>query len=584
MVDKYLLRKSTRILKRFDIKHLKVLVKDGIISVEGSVESYDLFVAIGQRLGSIKHVEGVVNNLVYPEKIPSIVPLADSKDMGQYDVVIIGGGISGCAIARELSRYAVKVAVVEKEGDVGCGATKANNGMIHSGIGENMHTLKQKLCVQGHKMFPQLAEELGIPYKKDGMYIIFTKNSLQYPLPSFLKKILCRFVLPRIVLSRGKKLGISQYLVKRKELFEKEPNIRSDVLCAVFSPTYTSTAPYLFAIALAENAIQNGVDIFLDTEVVDIKIHEKAFSTVHTTKGTFHARFVINAAGVFADKIAEMAGAKEYTIYGKKGATVLFDKEVKEYVKHSISHVELPKEAHYKGGGVLKTVEGIIQWGPTIKSYYDKENTAVTQEDLHELFRRFSTVTPTFPTDKVITYFTGVRACTFTEDFIIRPAKRVKGFIHVAGIQSPGLTAAPAIAQKVVSILESEGLALKVKEDFHPTRLPPVVFQEASDDEKQELVRKNPKFGHVVCRCEQVTEAEIIQAIHSPIPAVTIDAVKRRTRAGMGRCQGGFCLIEVAKIIARETGIPLELVQKNTKESSLFVGKTKETLGGGTSD
>jgi L-2-hydroxyglutarate oxidase LhgO len=151
-------------------------------------------------------------------------------------------------------------------------------------------------------------------------------------------------------------------------VIEEEPNVRSDVLCAVFSPTYTSTAPYLFAIALAENAIQNGVDIFLDTEVVDINIHEKAFSTVHTTKGTFHARFVINAAGVFADKIAKMAGAQEYTIYGKKGATVLFDKEVKDYVKHSISHVELPKKAHYKGGGVLKTVEGIIQWGPTIKA------------------------------------------------------------------------------------------------------------------------------------------------------------------------------------------------------------------------
>ena len=580
MNDSRIRKKAERIIRK-KFGGISVKVEDRVVYLGGKVQSFEDFIAIGSSIGKIKGVRGVVNNISYPGKKERKKKEGRKKKIGKADVVIVGGGVVGCFIARELSRYDLNIVLVEKGEDVAVGTTKANNAMVHTGIGEKMGTLKQKLCVEGHRMYEKVAEELKVPYKKCGMWIITTEHTLEhYRIPSFIANFVSKHVIPYIVLRRGKKLGIPMEIVGRKELLEKEPYVTKKALAAVYSPTYGVTCPYYLTIALAENAIENGVEVMLNTEVVDIEVEGGRVKSVVTTKGTIDADFVINAAGLFADEIAEMAGAREYTIHPKKGSTLLFDREYGHYANHSMSMLKFPRMEHYKGGGVMLTVDGNIQWGPTIAEVGDKEDRAVTSEEIEQIFQYFSPLMPSFPKKAVIAYFAGLRAATFTEDFFIEPSKKVKGFVHVAGIQSPGLAASPAIAKMVLGILRDEGLEMREKENFNPFRKKPLVFRELSKEEKKKAIEKNPLYGKVVCRCEQVTEGEVVDAIHSPIPALSVDAVKRRTRAGMGRCQGSFCLPRIAKIIAREANIPVEEVVKNSENSKLFVGKAKCLLEG----
>ena len=580
MNDGRIRKKAERIIRK-KFGGISVKVEDRVVYLGGKVQSFEDFIAIGSSIGKIKGVRGVVNNISYPGKKERKKKEGMKKKIGKADVVIVGGGVVGCFIARELSRYDLNIVLVEKGEDVAVGTTKANNAMVHTGIGEKMGTLKQKLCVEGHRMYEKVAEELKVPYKKCGMWIITTEHTLEhYRIPSFIANFVSKHVIPYIVLRRGKKLGIPMEIVGRKELLEKEPYVTEKALAAVYSPTYGVTCPYYLTIALAENAIENGVEVMLNTEVVDIEVEGGRVKSVVTTKGTIDADFVINAAGLFADEIAEMAGAREYTIHPKKGSTLLFDREYSYYANHSMSMLKFPRMEHYKGGGIMLTVDGNIQWGPTIMETPDREDRAVTSEEIEQIFQYFSPLMPSFPKKAVIAYFAGLRAATFTEDFFIEPSKKVKGFVHVAGIQSPGLAASPAIAKMVLGILRDEGLEMREKENFNPFRKKPLVFRELSKEEKEKAIAKNPLYGKVVCRCEQVTEGEVVDAIHSPIPALSIDAVKRRTRAGMGRCQGSFCLPRIAKIIAREANIPVEEVVKNSENSKLFVGKAKCLLEG----
>ena len=580
MSDGRIRKKAERIIRK-KFGGISVKVEDRVVYLGGKVQSFEDFIAIGSSIGKIKGVRGVVNNISYPGKKERKKKEGRKKKIGKADVVIVGGGVVGCFIARELSRYDLNIVLVEKGEDVAVGTTKANNAMVHTGIGEKMGTLKQKLCVEGHRMYEKVAEELKVPYKKCGMWIITTEHTLEhYRIPSFIANFVSKHVIPYLVLRRGKKLGIPMEIVGRKELLEKEPYVTEKALAAVYSPTYGVTCPYYLTIALAENAIENGVEVMLNTEVVDIEVEGGRVKSVVTTKGTIDADFVINAAGLFADEIAEMAGAREYTIHPKKGSTLLFDREYGHYANHSMSMLKFPRMEHYKGGGIMLTVDGNIQWGPTIAEVGDKEDRAVTSEEIEQIFQYFSPLMPSFPKKAVIAYFAGLRAATFTEDFFIEPSKKVKGFVHVAGIQSPGLAASPAIAKMVLGILRDEGLEMREKENFNPFRKKPLVFRELSKEEKKKAIEKNPLYGKVVCRCEQVTEGEVVDAIHSPIPALSVDAVKRRTRAGMGRCQGSFCLPRIAEIIAREANIPVEEVVKNSENSKLFVGKAKCLLEG----
>jgi len=577
MIDDDIKRKISKIVKREGFERIQISVKDGIVTLDGMVHSWEKFIKLGHLVGKIKNVEGVVSNLKYPGKLGKVEKRKpEKKKIGKADVVIIGGGVVGCSILRELSKFKLSIILLEKKEDVACGATKANNAMIHTGIGENMGTLKQKLCVKGHQIFEGITTELNVPYRKSGMWIILTKDSLEkMKLPSVISDFITKRILPKIVLRRGKKLGIPMKFVKRKELLEKETNVTDRVLAAVFSPTYGVTSPYLFTNALAENAIENGAEILLNTEVVDIITKEDKFHSVITTNGIIDTNFVINAAGLYADDIAEMAGTKEYTIHPKKGTTLIFDKEIGNYINHSMSLLKLPRIEHYKGGGVMLTVDGNIQWGPTIAEVQDKEDTSVTSNELEQILEQYTVLLPDFPTKLIITYFAGMRASTFTEDFIIKPSRKIKGFIHVAGIQSPGLAAAPAIAEMVRDILIDEGLSMEKNDKFNPHREKHNLFSDLTIEEKRKLIEKNPLYGRIVCRCEEITEGEVIDAIHSNLPVSNIDAIKRRTRAGMGRCQGGFCLPNIAEIISKETGIPMEKILKNEEGSSLFIGKAK---------
>lgn len=576
MNDSRIRKKVEKIARKEGGVGIGVRVEGGIVYLDGKIDSRKDFLSLGSSIGKIKHAGGVVNNLEYPGKKKREKKQGKKEKIGEADVVIVGGGVIGCSIARELSHYDLKIILVGKAEDVATGTTKANNGMVHTGIGEKMGTLKQKLCVEGHQMYDDISKELCIPYKKCGMWIITTGDSLaHYKIPSFLANFIAKRVVPFIILRRGKKLGIPMHLVKREELLRQEPHVTEKALAAVYSPTYGITCPYLFTIALAENAIENGVDIMLNTEVVDIDVKDGSVKSVITTEGVIDTHFVVNAAGLYADEIAEMAGAREYTIHPKKGSTLLFDKEYGNYINHSMSALKFPRTEHYKGGGIMLTVDGNIQWGPTVEEVPDRDDTSVTYEEIERIFQGYSYLTPDFPSKTVIAYFAGLRASTFTEDFFIQPSKKVKGFVHVAGIQSPGLAAAPAVADMVINILKNEGLPMNEKQDFNPCRKKPVVFRELGNEEKKKIMEKNSLYGRIVCRCEQVTEGEIVDAIHAPIPALSMDAIKRRTRAGMGRCQGAFCLPRVARILARETGIPLERVVKNIEDSYLFVGKAK---------
>ena len=554
---------------------IKTSVKDQIVYIEGEVASWDDVVEIGHLTGSIKGVKGVVNRITAKnvEKVTKKrEPLAIEGTLPETaDVVIIGGGVIGCFIARELSKYKVDVVLLEKEADVACGATKANNGQIHTGIGEKSGTLKKELCARAWPLYDKICNELDVPFTRNGLLVVMTEDTLR--MPSFISKFISKYVLTLLVVRRGKKVGDSPRIIKREELLKMEPNITERATSAVFMPGYGVICPYVLTIALAENAICNGVSIFLETEVTDIIVKDNCIDKVVTNRGEIKPRFVVNAAGVHADEVAAMAGAQEFTIHPRKGSILLFDKGTERYITHQISELKFPPDPHTKGGGLLETVNGNMLWGPSAVEVFDKEDTSVTYEEIEAMVEKYHPVLPDFSKNFIITYFAGVRASTYTEDFVIRPSK-VEGFIHAAGIQSPGLTAAPVIAETVVNLLEDAGLQMEEK-DFNPVRKAPITFSKLSTEEKKKVINENPLYGNVICRCEHVTEGEVMAAIHSPLPAVTMDAIKRRTRAGMGRCQGGFCTPRVAEILARELHIPVEEVTKKGDGSHLFVGKTK---------
>jgi len=574
--DEKIEKKVKKIAKKKGFSNIAVTVKNQIVQLTGKVETWNDVVELGHHTGKLKDVKGVINDItckkVAEKRKKQVTPkISDLPE--KADVLIIGGGVIGCFIARELSKYHLDVVLLEKESDVACGATKANNGQIHTGIGEKSGTLKRDLCAQSWPLYENIAEELDVPYKKNGLLVVLTKDTLPGWIPSVISRLILTYVIQPIVVKRGKEVGDTPQVLKREELLKMEPHLTERALSAVLMPGYGVICPYKLTIALAENAIQNGVTVFLETEVTDITVEKNAVKGVVTNKGEIKTKFVVNAAGVYADEIAKMAGAQEFTIHPRKGSILLFDKNFKGYVNCQVSELKFPQDPHTKGGGLLETVDGNMLWGPSAAEVFDKEDTSVTYDEIEAMVAKYNPALPEFPRTSVITYFAGVRAATYKEDFVIK-ASDVQGFIHAAGIQSPGLTAAPKIAEMIVDILREKGLPLKEKE-FNPVRKVSSVFSTLPIKEKEKLIKKTPLYGNVVCRCEHVTEAEIVSVIHGLLPATTTDAIKRRTRAGMGRCQGGFCGPRVAEILAKELDIPFEKVTKDGKGSHLFVRKTK---------
>jgi len=583
------IKKIQKTFAKMSFPNIEVSLEGDVVHLEGSVDSWDDVVRLGYQAGKFKGVGEVVNNV----KAKGVVPKKETRQKKKLttkiyppklpkkaDVVVVGGGVVGCCIARELSRYNLEVVLLEKEWDVGMGASKANSAQVHTGIGEDSGTLKKELCAKSWPMYEKLTEELDVPYLRNGLLVVMTKDTFSGKMPSFVGNFLSKYLIPPFVVRKGKIVGDKPRVVKRKELLEMEPNLTPRALVGVFHPGYALVCPFRLTIALAENAIQNGAKVFLDTEVTGVLVEDKKVEGVVTNRGMIEASFVINAAGVFSDDVAAMAGAKEFTIHPRKGVILLFDKEMESYITHQVSLLKFPRDPHTKGGAVLMTVDGNINWGPSAVEIPDKNGREVSKEEIDWVFEKYSSALPNFPKSSIIKFFSGIRAPTYKEDFYIKPAKNVRGFVNVAGIQSPGLTAAPAIAELALDILREQGLEMEEKEDFNPVREGIPIFEKLSSEKKREQIEQNPLYGKIVCRCEHVTEGEIVDAIHSPLPAVTVDAVKYRTRAGSGRCQAGFCGPRVARILARELGISEEEVMQKGDGSNLFMKSKVRKRGG----
>lgn len=455
-----------------------------------------------------------------------------------YDVCIIGAGVVGCNISRELSKYNLNICVLEKENDVSCGASKANSGIVHGGFAEKHGTLKAKLCVEGKKMYKSLQEELNFGYRNQhSLVIAFTEEEMEK-----LKELY----------ENGIKNGVEEMeIIDGKRVRKLEPNINEEVIGALYCKSSGVTSPYEFTIALAENSIENGVDIKLESEVKAIDKIESGF-LVKTDKETIECRYVVNAAGVYSDKIAKMVGADNFYIIPRRGQYILFDKGEGELSKNVIFQVPT-KEG--KGILVTRTYHGNLMIGPNAEEVTNRENVETTEETLKYIVKTARKSIPSFNTKKIITSFSGIRATSDKRDFIIEESKK-KGFINVSGIESPGLTSSPAIALMVVDILKNGGLNLEKKDNFNPYRRPIII-------------KKDESFNgeHIICRCEKVTEEEIIDALNRGIKVKSIEGIKRRTRAGMGRCQGNYCGPRVRAIIARELNISEDEVLK--KENRL---------------
>lgn len=477
-----------------------------------------------------------------------------------YDVIIIGGGVSGAASARELSRYKVRACVLEKEEDVCCGTSKANSAIVHAGYDAAPGSLKAKLNVRGNEMMEQLSEDLDFPFQKTGSLVICLSGEEMPGLQELYDKGVANGV-------KGLKI------LDREEVLGMEPNITDDVYAALYAPSAGIVCPFGMNIALAENACTNGVEFRFNTEVLDIRKTENGYE-IHTNRGMFQAKCVVNAAGVYADKIHNMVSKKKIHITPRRGEYCLLDKSAGTHVSRTI--FSLPTK-YGKGVLVTPTVHGNLLIGPTAVDIENKEGTNTTREGLDEVISKAGQNVKNLPMRQVITSFAGLRAHEDGSEFIIGEADDAEGFIDCAGIESPGLTSCPAIGGMVAEILR-EKLGLEEKENFISTRKGILNPNTLAKEERAELIRKEPAYGNIICRCEMITEGEILDAIRRPLGARSLDGVKRRTRAEMGRCQSGFCSPRTMEILARELHVNMSDITKSGGNSRLVVGVNKDTL------
>ena len=477
-----------------------------------------------------------------------------------YDVIIIGAGVSGAAAARELSRYNAKVCVIEKEEDVCCGTSKANSAIVHAGYDAKEGSLMAKLNVRGNAMMEQLSKELDFPFQRIGSLVVCRDEA---DMPNL-----------KALYDRGVANGVPGLrILSKEEVHEMEPNLEDDICAALYAPSAGIVCPFNLNIALAENANVNGVEFKFDTEVTDLKKSGDIWE-VHTNQGVFETKYVVNAAGVYADKFHNMVSEKKIHITPRRGDYCLLDKSAGSHVSHTV--FALPGK-YGKGILISPTVHGNLLLGPTAIDIEDKEGTNTTREGLDQVIAGANLNVKNIPMRQVITSFAGLRAHEDGHEFIIEELEDAKGFIDCAGIESPGLTSSPAIGEMVAGILK-EKLHLEEKENFIATRKGILDPNTLSKEERVKLIKEKPAYGNIICRCEMITEGEIIDAIHRPLGAKSLDGVKRRTRAGMGRCQAGFCSPRTMEILARELEIPMSEITKSGGKSKIIVGVNKEDI------
>ncbi len=477
------------------------------------------------------------------------------------DVVVIGGGIVGTAVLRELSKYDLKCILVEKEPDLAMGTTKANSAILHAGFDAPTGSLKAITNVRGNKLYHELEQELDLDIKWTGSLVAANTDEEMATLQELLE--------------RGKANGVDGLkILSREEVLQKEKNLTS-VKGALWAPSAGVCWPFGAALAFARCAVQNGAEVMRDCRVLGFIKEDGRITGVETSQGVIKTKYVVNAAGVYADEIAKLAGDESFTITPRKGEYILFDKTACSSLVFGVVFPTPTKKS--KGILVCTTTHGNTFIGPNAQDMEDKEDHAVTAEGMNEIIASARKLIPNLPMGAAITEFSGLRAVSSTGDFIIG-ASAVAGLYNAAGMQSPGLTAAPAVAEMLAEAIVKDSGA-QAKADFKAELPKKPVFNRLNWDKQAELIKENSLYGRVICRCETITEAEIVEAIHESCGARTVDGVKRRTRAGMGRCQGGFCGPRVTQILARELNIPVPEVLKERADSHMFYEKNQAQEG-----
>lgn len=492
----------------------------------------------------------------------------------QYDVVIIGAGISGACIARELSKTQARVCMLDKEDDVSCGTSKANSGIVHAGYDPVPGTLMARLNVRGAALMPELARKLHFDYNPIGSLVLAFDDE-------GMKKV-------RSLYERGLKNGVKDMsVIGQEELRAMEPNISENAVGALFARSAGIIAPYQTTWAIAESAVINGVTFMRDTMVHSIRQETDRTFTLETSKGTLTSRFVVNAAGLAADSVSRMAGARDFTIVQRRGEYCLLDSKCKSLVNHVLFQTPGP---YGKGILVTQSVDGNILIGPSAEDVglATKDYTGTTAASQNAILKTAGLSVTEIPRRNIINSFSGIRALAYEkdsagelrplDDFIVEEDAVVKGFVNVAGICSPGLTSAPAIGEEVADILKKAGLDAMPNKNFIEEREGIPSFKNASQEEKVALIKKDSRYGQIICRCEMITEGEIVASIKCPLGAVDLDGVKRRTRAGMGRCQAGFCSPRVTEILSRELNVPMVSITKRGGTSYILDSKTRATV------
>lgn len=479
---------------------------------------------------------------------------ASEKNETQYDVAIIGAGVCGSAISRTLSRYRLKIALLEREVDVSFGTSKANSGIIHGGFHHNSQYLKTKLEVEGASLFDRLQRELGFPFTRCGILV-----AAMHPDELLALKQLY---------TQGKENGAPGIeLCSRERMLELEPKLSDEVVGGLYAPSGGIIEPYRFVFALVENAKNNGLHLLTEFKFTAAKNVENLWQLTAEDGRKISARYVINAAGLHADTVSALLGAETFKITPRKGEYFLLDR----LAAGCPSRVVFPVPSKVsKGMLVIPTVEGTTLIGPTADEIEDKGDLATTAERLSLITSSARNLIPSISERDVITSFAGLRP-VLGDDFYIALSKKVPRFVQVAGIQSPGLTAAPAIAEYVKNILLKDGLELSEDPSWEPRLSPPVKVRELNTLDRERLVAEKPAYGNIICRCEEISEAEIVEAIQHG--HTTLDGVKFYTRAQMGRCQGGFCTYKIIKLIMRETGMTYDMVTKRGSGSQVLEGE-----------
>ena len=477
------------------------------------------------------------------------------------DILIVGAGITGCALARRLSRYNVSVLVLDRACDLADGATKANSGIVHAGYDAVPGTAKAKYNVRGAAMYPDLCASLSIPYRQNGSLVIALSENDR----AAVEKL-------RV---RGEQNGVPGLrILERAEVLSMEPNLNPQVVCALYVPGGAIISPYEAAFAFADDAALNGVSFRFGEEVRHVSGSPDGGFSVAASSGIFSCRVLVNCAGASGAEIHNMLSPEKLSMVHRRGQYYLLDRAPCQPFLRTVFQCPSPMG---KGVLVSPTVHGNLLLGPTAEDIPDPLDTATTGEGLSEVLRKAALTWPELSVRTNITNFSGIRAHLSCDDFIVGPCSGAPGYFEAIGIESPGLSSAPAIAEDLSSMIAAY-LSVSEKSSIVPYQAPPAPFHTMPPEEQARAVASDPAYGNIICRCETVTEAEIRAAIRRPVGARTVDGVKRRTRAGMGRCQGGFCMPRVAAIIAEETGIPLDRVTKNGGNSYLLSGTVASFL------